>query len=333
MLLDVFMKVFRVPEFIRPYLHFFVAEREIRLITVLQDGSLTGEEVARLWREPHQEVSGFLEQAYRRHVVDRAYKDGIALYSAGDFYGRLDNYSKFGNYHVVPLKIRHMLDQWCFEEYLQRNGYFSKITGGQPDYGNCHNEWVLLLPEVEAMIDAAGRIGVVPCNCKMMAGNCGHSREICLLFDDTITDRTAGRELTREEARELVRRLDREGLMHTGGPHDWQEKGPGVVCNCCSCCCYPFRAASKLGTKGKWPRSRYVASYNRDKCRLCGLCAGRCQFGAFYFDGNGLDQGGKIRKNVVFNSELCWGCGLCANSCPGGAIVMEKVRDDTGQQQ
>ena len=87
----------------------------------------------------------------------------------------------------------------------------------------------------------------------------------------------------------------------------------------------PFRAAQQLGTKGKWPKSRYIAKYDPEKCRLCGRCVQRCHFGAFYHDGTSQERRGKEKKNVAFNSDLCWGCGLCANTCPDKAIAMEKL--------
>ncbi|WP_027366119.1 4Fe-4S binding protein [Desulfotruncus alcoholivorax] len=314
-LLNDFMKIIQAPDFVQPYIHFFASEKEMQLVVLLNEQKLTGQEIATLLQEPDEDVKFLLEQAYRRHIINRTVEDGVAVYSAGDFYNRLDSHSLYGNYYVIPKKIRSKLDEWCFEEYLKRHEYFSKVINSEPEYDNCHNEWVLLLNEVEEMIDASTKIKVVPCNCKMMADNCDYSREICIFFDDKIDDRTIGRELTREEAKDLVRKLDKEGLMHTGGPHNWREKGPGVVCNCCACCCYPFRAAIKLGTKGKWPKSRYVAKYDAEKCRSCGLCVKRCHFNAFYFDGS----------NIAFNNELCWGCGLCANTCPSKAITLEEL--------
>jgi Pyruvate/2-oxoacid:ferredoxin oxidoreductase delta subunit len=324
-LTDDFLNVFGAPEFIRPYLHLFATEREMLLITGMKGRAMSAAEIAALPQITPADAGWLLEGAYRRQVIDRTEKDGVTLYSPADFYSRLDNYSKFGNFYVIPGKIRRQLDQWCFDQYLERHDHFRKVTGGEPEYDHCHNEWVLLLGEVEEMIKAAARIRVLPCNCKMLADNCGHSREICLYFDHSITDRTAGRELTAGEAGELVRRLDAEGLMHTGGPHNWKDKGPSVVCNCCTCCCYPFRAAGRLGTKGKWPKSRYVARHHRDRCLQCGLCARRCQFKAFFQDGTKVETAGGLKNNVAFNSDLCWGCGLCANSCPAGAITMAAI--------
>lgn len=320
-----FSRVFGAPAFIEPYLHFFATEEEMRLVVALGDRSLTAEEIASLLKKPQGDAKGLLEMAYQRQVLDRGEKDGAVRYRVGSFYDRLDNFCKFGNYYVLPKKTRDRLDQWCFEEYLKRNHYFEKVLQGEPDYRDCHNEYVLLLDEVEDMIDAAPVVRLLPCNCKMLADRCDHSREVCLILDPKrISDRTGGRDLSREEAKELVRKLDREGLMHTGGPPDWRDQGPGVICNCCACCCYPFRAARQLGTHGKWPRSRYLADYDRTKCLFCGLCARRCHFGAFYFDGTKIEKDGKQKASVSFNPELCWGCGICANACSSGAISMKK---------
>ncbi|HHY40349.1 MAG TPA: 4Fe-4S binding protein [Syntrophaceticus sp.] len=320
-----FMELFQVPDFVKPYLHHFVTEQEMELIVKLKGRSLTADDIAGLMNASVYKVRDLLEKAYQREVLNREIKDGLVYYKAADFYARLDNYCKWGNYYVLPKSVRKKLDQWCYDEFLKRNNNFQKVIENDPEYDNCFNEWVLLLSEVEEMIDVAREIRVVPCDCKMLADNCDRPREVCLFFDNKITDRTGGRTLTKDEAKQLVRYTDQKGLMHTGGPYNWREVGPNVVCNCCADCCYPFRAALHLGTKGKWPKSRYIANYNPDNCRLCGRCVQRCHFGAFYYDGTVVDQKGRSRRRVAFNPDLCWGCGLCANSCPAGAIVMEKL--------
>jgi Pyruvate/2-oxoacid:ferredoxin oxidoreductase delta subunit len=309
------MAVFRAPEFVKPYWHHFVTEQEMELVARMDSRRLSRDEIASLFVEPVPDVDRLLEEAYRRFVVNKEEKEGVVYYTAGEFYDRLDNQCKFGNYYVLPPKIRRRLDRWCYEEYLQRHNYFQLVVDNDPDYDNCHNELILLASEVEEMIGAAESIMALPCNCKMLADNCDRPREVCMFFDNHITDRTGGRYLSKEEARELLRMADRSGLIHTGGPYNWREKGLAAVCNCCADCCYPLRAAQQLGTKGKWPKSRYIARYDADKCRLCGRCLKRCQFGAFYDDGS----------TMAFNPDLCWGCGLCANTCPEGAITMEKV--------
>lgn len=311
------LKIFRAPEFIREYLHFFLTAEEMRLLPLLGAKALTAEEVAALWGQPADRVSGLLETAYRRQVLNREISEGLPRYKVGEFYDRLDSYSKFGNYYILPCKIRRQLEQWDFQEYLQKNDYFQLAVTGAPGYQQRYSEVVLLLQEAEEMVAAASVIRVVPCNCKMLSDNCSHSREICLTLDQKrVDERTGGRELTENEAIHLIRQLDKEGLVHTGA-YNWREVGPSFLCNCCSCCCFPFRAGMQLGTRGRWPKSHYLACYHKEKCRSCGLCARRCPFGAFRLD--------QTQKLLTFNQELCWGCGLCANQCPGQAIEMKQI--------
>jgi ferredoxin len=130
--------------------------------------------------------------------------------------------------------------------------------------------------------------------------------------------------VTKEEAKELARWADKQGLMHTADG-EWQRRGLHAICNCCACDCYPFRAAQKLGSKGFWPKSRYVAVRDGECCNLCGACVKRCHFDAFYHDGSAVEIDGEAKKSVRFNLEKCWGCGLCANTCPSGAIVMDSL--------
>jgi ferredoxin len=112
--------------------------------------------------------------------------------------------------------------------------------------------------------------------------------------------------------------------MHTADS-EWQTRGLHVICNCCACDCYPFRAAAELGSKGVWPRVRYQAERDAALCSLCGSCVKRCHFGAFYHDGTIAEMKGKPKKTVFFDPIKCWGCGLCANSCTTGAIVMKPI--------
>jgi ferredoxin len=189
------------------------------------------------------------------------------------------------------------------------------------------NDTILLLHEVEEMIDAAAHVVVQPCDCRRLGQNCQRPVETCIWLDGgalAALERGYGRRLTRDEAKALVRRADRQGLMHTGDS-EWRSRGLHAICNCCACDCYPFRAARELGSKGSWPRSRYVAVHDRDRCTLCGACVRRCHFAAFYHDAPLVAVGDSLKKNVVFDPERCWGCGLCANTCPAGAVRMEPL--------
>lgn len=314
-LLDEFSAAIESPDFITPYLHFFATEEEMKLVALIGPAGRPA---------PSDVANTLLDQAYGRYLLDRDERGNSSVYKAGSFYSILKHFALFGDFHVLPSHMRRQLDAWDFGEYLRRNDNFRKVIDTRPDYDACHNEWVLLESEVEEMIDAATAIRLLPCDCKMLADKCAHSREICLILDRTlVTDRTGGRDLGRDEAKQLIRNLEKEGLMHTGGPPNWREAGPSVVCNCCGCCCYPFRASRLLGAKGRWPRSRYVATHDAALCSSCGACVRRCYFGAFAFPSDAAEAA--TPRRVSFDPQLCWGCGICASACPAQAIRMTEI--------
>ena len=177
------------------------------------------------------------------------------------------------------------------------------------------------------MLGAATHIVVQPCDCRRLGQNCDRPVETCIWLDDTALEaleRGYGRRLTCEQAIALVHRADKAGLLHTADA-EWGESGLHAICNGCVCDCYPFRAAQEMGSKGIWPRSRYIAVHSREACNLCGACVRRCHFAAFYHDGPRVESEGKLRQNVRYDPDRCWGCGLCANTCSSDAISMEPL--------
>jgi Pyruvate/2-oxoacid:ferredoxin oxidoreductase delta subunit len=328
MVLDEFVAAFGVWEEVRPYLHLVADEAEMRLIVALQGRAVTVAEAAELLGIGSEEAAALLQQAYRRHLVDRATVAGVTTYAPGAFAGRLDHVAKFEGWDEIPAGDRRAIDRRFLDEFIARHraSVALKMQGLEAENA-LPNDTVLLLHEVEAMIDAAEHIVVQPCDCRRLGGNCDRPVETCIWLDNgalEALDRGYGRRLTREEAKALARRADKKGLMHSGDS-EWATRGLHAICNCCACDCYPFRAAQELGSKGVWPRSRYVAVYDREDCNLCGACVKRCHFAAFYHDGDALEVDGKARENVRFDPDRCWGCGLCANTCPTGAIVMQPL--------
>jgi ferredoxin len=258
--------------------------------------------------------------------LDRSAESGTVTYSTGSFAERLDYFAKYGNWDGIPAEDRQRIDHRFLDDFVARHRTnVERKMQGLASADTLPNDTVLLLGEVEKMIDAATHIVVQPCDCRRLGQNCDRPVETCIWLDDgalEALDRGYGRRLTHKEAKEMVRRADRAGLMHTGDS-EWHTRGLHAICNCCACDCYPFRAARELGSKGVWPRSRYIARHNRERCHLCGVCVKRCQFHAFYYDGSTVEVDGKVMKQVAYDPERCWGCGLCANACPSAAILME----------
>jgi NAD-dependent dihydropyrimidine dehydrogenase PreA subunit len=333
-LFDQFVTAFGVWEEAQPYLHLMVDEPEMRLVVAMGGQAITAGQAADRLGLTRRQAAELLQRAYTCHVVDKSQADdGTPTYSAGTFYSRLDHFAKYENWDDIPAADRRTINRRFLDEFIARHrpNVELKMQGLKAENA-LPNDTVLLLSQVEEMIDAATHIVVQPCDCRRLDQNCDRPVETCLWLDAgalEALDRGYGRRLTRAEARDLVRRADRAGLMHTANS-EWRSRGLHAICNCCACDCYPFRAARKLGSKGIWPRSHYVAAYDRERCDLCGACVKRCHFDAFHHDGSTVEVSGKARPGVAFDPESCWGCGLCANTCPANAIVMKPFSIDLG---
>lgn len=327
-LFEEFAEAFGVWDVARPYVQHMVEEPEMRLIAVMRGETLAAGQVAERLEMTLAEAEAFLERCYQRGIVHKEGAEDGVRYAPADFYTRLDYFIRFGEWKQLPEEARRILDQRYVAEYVERvRPTVSARMRGEKTEKHLHNDAVMLLPEVEEMVSAAEEIIVLPCDCRLAGEHCDRPIEVCIWMDDLARGMLArghGRRISSEEARELLRWADKKGLMHTSDP-DWREHGLAAICNCCACDCYPFRAAGMLGSKGTWPRSRYIAVHDRDACNFCGACVRRCHFGAFSFAGTTVMIEGKERRSVVYEPALCWGCGLCANTCPTHAIRMEPL--------
>jgi NAD-dependent dihydropyrimidine dehydrogenase PreA subunit len=326
-----FFDQFEIWPVARPYVGLMFDEREIGLVLALGERALTANQIASILGLELESAHELVDRCYRRLIVDKEGTEPNILYRATDFYTFLDHFLKFEDWDDIPLEDRRAIDRKYLLEFAARveEGVALKMEGKTtPDA--LPNDSVLLLHEVEAMIDAATDVVVQPCNCRRAGQFCDRPVETCIWLDEgarEALDRGHGRALGKEEAKELLRWADRKGLMHTADS-EWQTRGLHAICNCCACDCYPFRAAEELGSKGAWPKIRYLAEYDAARCSLCGSCVRRCHFGAFYHDGSTVRLKGKDKETVSFDPDKCWGCGLCANTCPTDAIVMMHIDEE-----
>jgi ferredoxin len=324
--LDEFVAAFGVWEEARPYLHLMVNEQELNLIIAMGGKGITADDAADLLRVSRAEAADLLTHCYSRCILNKTVEKGATKYSPAEFGALVDHFAKYENWDDIPAGARKSINRRFLDEFIAKHRPSVELKGRGLTAGNAlPNDTVMLLNEIEEMLDAATHIAVQPCDCRRLGQNCGRPIETCIWMDEgalEALDRGHGRRLTSAEAKELVRWADKKGLMHTADS-EWRTRGLHAICNCCACDCYPFRAAQELGSKGFWPKSRYIAVHDRVGCNLCGACVKRCHFDTFYHDGTSLEVDGKAKKNVLFDPDKCWGCGLCANTCPSEAIIMK----------
>ena len=209
------------------------------------------------------------------------------------------------------------------EAYGSRSKHYRYIPVGKaikPDL-----QAVFPVQLMEQVIARARRIDLAHCPCRVsyrLAGRgCGHPTEVCLKFDelaDFVIDKGFARELTREEALEVIRISEEAGLVH------FVDNAEGEIkhnCNCCGCACWNVGNIRRR----KIPRDAIMATYfmretDSGECSGCGECATICPVEAV-----------QMKDDLpIIDPDRCIGCGVCATVCPTGAVVLKGREDKIG---
>lgn len=156
--------------------------------------------------------------------------------------------------------------------------------------------------EVSKYLEENDIFTVTACSCRtdreLMGEGCGHLKEdMCIQMGhaaEYYIKTGRGRQISREEAYEIIRKAEENGLMHQIPNTDGNGK-THAICNCCGCGCLSLRTA-EMFKNNDMVRSNYVARVEKDKCVACGQCVENCPV-------NALKMGQKIcsKKPVVEN--------------------------------
>jgi Pyruvate/2-oxoacid:ferredoxin oxidoreductase delta subunit/predicted transcriptional regulator len=174
---------------------------------------------------------------------------------------------------------------------------------------------VLPIDDITSVIENAQALAVVQCTCRLVHGECGKPLEVCIQLDkaaEYALERKTGREIDKQEALDILRRCEEEGLVHTTGNSG---SGLTLICNCCNDCCVNWPGGVNQDVNFVAP-SRYAAFIAPDQCTGCGECMDRCIFEAIAMDEDG--------SAAHIDEEKCMGCGLCRVVCEFDAITLVK---------
>ena len=185
---------------------------------------------------------------------------------------------------------------------------------------------VLTYEEADNIIDGARTICLSRCICRdtkeIMGEKCALDApkdDICFWFDDVgeyfieyDQGRNLSRKVSKEEAKNALRRAEEVGLVHCATN---VQEGSIVICNCCSCCCAILGSITRLKIPDGVAKSNFVVEKLEDKCTDCGECVDRCQVNAFELTDD---------STVVLKEERCIGCGVCVIKCPSEALTMKR---------
>jgi NAD-dependent dihydropyrimidine dehydrogenase PreA subunit len=176
---------------------------------------------------------------------------------------------------------------------------------------------------MEEVIQKVHTIALVHCPCRATAQligkkQCHHSLENCIKYDelaDYLIERGIGKEITKQEAIEVIRKSEEAGLVHMV---DNAREGIKHTCNCCGCCCW------NVGTirRKRIPRDVLMATYflretDQERCTGCGQCVEICPVNVIRMEGD----------FPVVDKAWCIGCGVCAIPCPSSAVKLVRKSD------
>lgn len=227
-------------------------------------------------------------------IVRERTKDGVhgyfyPIWVPGIMEGMLSNREQCDTYPDIGR---------CFEEYTRRR---LEVLAPTLNSGKLGMAFMRVMPvmsaiennsrtasydELSTLIEKATALSVGPCSCRrsrrLMGEGCGHLEEdMCMYLNEnaeTMVKVGAHRPITKEEAYEILKRAEDNGLVHeinqTQGFED-----TAAICNCCGCSCFGLRIAEYFSCNNAI-HSNFTAKVDKEKCVACGQCVENCQTNA-----------------------------------------------------
>jgi ferredoxin len=181
-------------------------------------------------------------------------------------------------------------------------------------------EKILPVQKVEELVEKFDDIAVGHCFCRhqqdLLDNPCKQTdiRENCFTFGKSArytSEQGFTRLITKEEALEIVKRSDEDGLVHKAyHPSFNTSRDETSLCICCNCCCGQGGPDTvNVNT------TNFIAQVDDDLCTGCGICVDVCYTNTMYLNDDNI---------ATLGERDCIGCGVCAFNCPEKAISLKE---------
>lgn len=253
-----------------------------------------------------------LRSAYQRGIISKCKKEDNVEYVIAGYDERIGCLIQCEQqlWKNTPKEIRDQIAKVMMDPTTWLQQRLDALAAGivGPETVSPVEEAIKLIEEADGIVTARA------CDCFMYLEGCDRDKsDVCIhvlpkepVLNSSL-DRGICKEITKEEAIEIIKRTDRDGLVHSLMPNG--------MCNCCVCCCYNLKNADEYPIKDNLLLTPYRAFIDEGKCVGCKMCMKKCQFSAL-----------SLKNGVMkVDHELCWGCGVCRTICNRNAIHMEKI--------
>ena len=185
-----------------------------------------------------------------------------------------------------------------------------------------HYGQVVPIEEIEQILLSLDKIVRLPCVCRRVTTGERDARYCFALTTHPqlmaeLDDSFSLEYLTPTRAIDLMREMDKEGLIHSV----WTFKTPyiGAICNCDQDC-IAYRICHARAYFPIMFRGESIASVDAANCNGCRVCMRQCQFGAIRYSA--------VHDKVEIDPHQCYGCGVCRAVCNKNAITLHARAGD-----
>jgi len=319
-------------EYLLPSIKAFFTEEEAALLTGFPFKPTELKELAKVKGVEPDDLAAKLDALAKKGAVWRAERGGSVLYNLND---------AFFIFFRGPFSAIH-LDQAVksmappLNRYL-RDGLMDQLAPVRtkalrtiPINGTIEDpRRIAPYEDVTGIVESQDFLAVSKCACRQRkrvdpdSAQCKHPEEVCLHFGDLahyLVDNGLSREITKEEAKEILNVAADAGLVH--GVSN-RQKDVDTICNCCQCCCVFFESYHVLKHEKSHDFSNYRLRIHSETCKACGLCVQRCPVQALRIEDSRLAKNDQGKAATLINSDQCLGCGVCVYKCPTQSLFLE----------
>jgi electron transport complex protein RnfB len=274
-----------------------------------------------------EELKKILDDMVKKGTIHSKKEGTIQYYANSQFmYGmyefQVDNLSK----DFLKNSVKYMREGFGMESYGTKIPQFRTVPVEHSiEFENAAPTYDFAR---EVIKNAEEPIMVGNCLCRQATDLIGHPckmtdrRETHLGFGhlaQVYIDQGKGRKITKEEALEILKQSEKEGLVLQAA----NSLNPQFFCSCCGCCCVSLAGLKQFPRPVDFVSTNYLAEIIRDLCTGCGKCINICQMDAIKL----------VKETAKIIWKRCIGCGNCVSVCPEKAIQLKNKEKEINPPQ